>query len=86
MSNLVPTIIRLPREDLKKYKAIAADEGVSFSELVRDSLAIVGPPVKRSKKRLSFFDIGKIAVKGGPKDGARNHDYYLNKLVEEQRG
>lgn len=79
MSNLVPTVIRLPKEDLKKYKEIAAEEGVSFSELVRDSLGVVAPSSKKRKKKLGFWDIGKIAVKGGPRDGSINHDKYIYK-------
>lgn len=90
MSNLTATIIRLPEEELVRYKKIASKSEVSFSTLVREALDESFPhthkPSKSKKKELSFFDIGKIAVKGGPRDGSVNHDYYLNKQIEEARG
>lgn len=91
MSNLVPIVIRLPQEDLERYKSIAFGSKVSFSGLVREALDesfpdVFGKTKGKKKKKLSFWDIGKIAVKGGPRDGSVNHDYYLNRLIEEQRG
>ncbi|MEK7521589.1 MAG: hypothetical protein AAB599_02185 [Patescibacteria group bacterium] len=80
MSGLIPTIVRLPKSDLKRYKAIAAEEGMSFSELVRDALGTaIAPSAGKGKKKVSFFDITKIAVKGGVRDGAMDHDKYIYK-------
>lgn len=83
MSNLTPTIVRLPKEDLERYKRVATKSGTSFSALVREALdesfpQIVAPKQKKRKK-MSFFDIGKIAVKAGVRDGSVNHDKYIYK-------
>lgn len=59
MNGLTPTIIRLPKDDLERYKRVAAKEGVSLSELVRSSLKLVAAPTKKSKKRDPIFDVSK---------------------------
>jgi hypothetical protein len=81
MSKFVATNIRLPKEDLVFYRQVALASGKSFSELVREALAKnmhpVELPKKKNKKYPSFWEIEKIAVSGGPKDGSTKHDRYL---------
>ena len=82
MSDYVVTNIRLPKEDLITYRQIALSSGKSFSELVREVLARFVHPaevtVGRVKKKYpSFWEIDKIAVSGGPKDGSVKHDQYI---------
>lgn len=80
MNNYVTTNIRLPKDDLMNYREIALSMGKSFSEFVREVLAKFAHPVtiaETKKKYPSFWEIDKIAVKGGPKDGALNHDKYI---------
>lgn len=76
------TNIRLPKEDLIAYRQIALSSGKSFSELVREVLAKFVHPVevvarKAKKKYPSFWEIEKVAVSGGPKDGSIKHDQYI---------
>jgi len=81
MSKFVTTNIRLPKEDLIAYRQIAVASGKSFSQLVREVLAKFSHPVEisktSSKKYPSFWEIKKIAVSGGPKDGSTKHDKYI---------
>lgn len=82
MSDYVTTNIRLPKEDLISYRELALSMGKSFSALVRELLAkYTHPasvlPITKRKKQFSFWEIDKIAVKGGPKDGSVNHDKYI---------
>jgi len=81
MSKFVTTNIRLPKEDLIAYRQMAIASGKSFSQLVREILAQFSHPVEiskmASKKYPDFWEIKKIAVSGGPKDGSLKHDKYI---------
>lgn len=82
MADYVTTNIRLPKEDLVNYRQIALSLGKSFSEFVREILAQFVHPVevtigKTKKKYPSFWEIEKVAVSGGPKDGSTKHDRYI---------
>lgn len=82
MTDYIITNIRLPREDLMAYRQVALSMGKSFSELVREVLAKFVHPAevtagKAGKKYPSFWEIEKVAVRGGPKDGSANHDRYI---------
>lgn len=86
MANLTPTIIRLPEEDLAKYKTLAAMENLSFSALVREALQTLFPTVsKKGSKKFNFWDIGRLAVNSKIKDASLKHDYYLNRLHKEKK-
>ncbi|MBI2268668.1 MAG: hypothetical protein HYU80_04515 [Candidatus Blackburnbacteria bacterium] len=78
MSSLVPTVIRLPKEEMEKYKSLAKAEGLSFSAYIYDSLIerTMYPSKKTSKKFL--FDPREFKkYKSGDRDGAINHDKYI---------
>ena len=77
MSRLTSTIIRLPAEDLKKYRMIALNEGKSFSAFTREILEKAISPVTLKfslKKKRSLWDVEKYAVKAGDKKAAKEHD------------
>jgi len=81
MNKFVTTNIRLPKEDLIAYRQMAIASGKSFSQLVREVLAQFNHPVEisqnASKKYPDFWEIEKVAVSGGPKDGSTKHDKYI---------
>lgn len=80
MSELVVTNIRLPKQELINYREVALSMGISFSELVRNVLARFTHPVaiaKPTKTNFSFWEVDKIAVKGGIKNASTNHDKYI---------
>lgn len=81
MGKYVITNIRLEKEDLLHYRQVALSMGKSFSELVREMLAQYMHPIEISekikKKYPSFWEIKKVAVSGGPKDGSTKHDRYV---------
>lgn len=78
MSNLVPTIIRLPEGDLKRHKALASAEGLSFSAYVLDSLIERMMFVPKKTKKRFLFDPRKFKkYASGDRDGAVNHDKYI---------
>jgi len=80
MNKFVTTNIRLPKEDLIAYRQMAIASGKSFSQLVREILAQFNHPVeisKTAKKYPDFWEIEKVAVSGGPKDGSTKHDKYI---------
>ena len=80
MSELVVTNIRLPKQELINYREVALSMGISFSELVRNVLARFTHPVtitKPTKANVSFWEVDKIAVKGGVKNASVNHDKYI---------
>ena len=80
MNELVVTNIRLPKQELINYREVALSMGVSFSELVRNVLARFTHPVaivKPTKTTISFWDINKVAVKGGIRNASVNHDKYI---------
>lgn len=79
---LIATNIRLPKKDLLLYRAVALEEGVSFSEYIRRLLkrtvmSVSLPKAKRMSKKRSLWDVGRYAVKIGIKDGSVNHDKYI---------
>ena len=84
MSKLVTTNIRLPAEDLKRYRMAALSEGQSFSAFVREILeksisihAITGTKTirKKSAKKPAIFNLKKYKKwASGHKHDARDHD------------
>lgn len=83
---LVTTNVRIPREELLTYREYALSEGKSFSQLVREILAQAVMPayVKTSaaakKKKRSFWDIDKYAVKSGDPKASQKIDQYVYNL------
>lgn len=81
MTHLVPTVIRLPEDDLKRYKAVAEEEGISFAKLVRESLRkVTAIPVHAApgqKKKFLFNPEPYRKWSSGSKHGARDHDKYI---------
>ena len=80
---LVATNIRIPEDDLLAYRQYALEQGKSFSQLVRDSLAGLISRVgsfkiaSNKKKKISFWDIEKYAVKGGDPKASQNIDKHV---------
>jgi hypothetical protein len=84
--SLITTNIRIPEEELLTYREYALSEGKSFSQLVREILAqaIIPAPVKiksvSKKKKRSFWDIDKYAVKSGDPKTSQKIDQYVYNL------
>ncbi len=80
------TQIYLPEELHGVVKNVAQANGISMAEFVRQSLEestrkqakqFSGQPKKKlNKTALAFLSLAGV-VKGGPRDGGVNHDYYL---------
>lgn len=80
MNDYTVTNIRLPKQELINYRELALSMGISFSELVRKVLARFSYPpaiTKVSKTKVSFWEIEKVAVKGGSKTASIDHDKYI---------
>lgn len=83
---LVTTNVRIPKEELLTYREYALSEGKSFSQLVREILAqaVIPAPVKTrgvaKKKKRSFWDIDKYAVKSGDPKASQKIDQYVYNL------
>ncbi|MFH1565601.1 MAG: hypothetical protein ABIB98_00160 [bacterium] len=80
MNDYTVTNVRLPKQELVNYRELALSMGISFSELVRRVLARFAYPVtvsKPTKTKVSFWEMEKIAIKGGVKNASVNHDKYI---------
>lgn len=87
MSNLTPTIIRLPDEKLRHYKELAAEAEMSLSEFVRQALESAARTVvfgegaavpRRKTKGVASFDLAKYKKWAAPKNRASlEHDKVL---------
>lgn len=80
MNDYTVTNIRLPKQELINYREVALSMGISFSELVRNVLARFTHPVaitKTTKTSVSFWEVDRIAIKGGIKNASINHDKYI---------
>jgi len=76
---MVRTQVQLPEEDLKELRRLAAEEGVSVSELLRRGakqvLAARGKPSRAELWERASKVIGKF--RSGKTDLGRRHDDYL---------
>lgn len=83
-NKLVTTNVRIPKDELLTYREYALNKGKSFSQLVREVLAKaihpVAPVIDKRKKKRSFWDIGKYAIKGGDPKASQNIDKYVYNL------
>jgi len=82
---LITTNVRIPKEELLTYREYALSEGKSFSQLVRDILAQAVMPVSvktknAGKKKRSFWDIGKYAIRSGDPKASQKIDQYVYNL------
>jgi len=76
------TIIRIPDEEIRRYKEIARERGDSLAEFFRKA-ARKEAKIPKKKSKYSFWDIGtKIVSNVGPRDGSINHDKYLYEFEE----
>jgi Arc/MetJ-type ribon-helix-helix transcriptional regulator len=82
---MVKTQVQLPEEDLRELRRIAAEEGVSVSELVRRGVKqVLEARLKPSREELwerALRVAGKY--RSGKHDVARRHDHYLAEAYEE---
>jgi len=82
---MVRTQVQLPEEDLKELRRLAAEEGVSVSELLRRGakqvLAARGKPSREELWERASKVIGKF--RSGKTDVAQRHDDYLAEAYEE---
>ncbi|MBI4067279.1 hypothetical protein HY407_02755 [Candidatus Gottesmanbacteria bacterium] len=76
-------MIRIPDDEYKLYKELAAEKGESLAEFFRKAAR------KRAgirKKKYSIWDLGtKIIAKGGPRDGSVNADKYYYEYEDKKR-
>ena len=80
-----PVLIRIPEEEYELYKELAREKGISVAEFLRKSARKVAKVKVKKSKKYSIFDLGtKIVFKGGPKDGAVNHDKYYYEFEERK--
>lgn len=95
MSDLVQTVVRFPKEDLNEYKALAAEMGISFSELVRrlledasGSLMFGGPMkarIKETATRPKVFNLGKYKKWAASQNRASvEHDRFIYGLTRRE--
>ncbi len=82
---MVKTQVQLPEEDLAELRRLAAQEGVSVSELVRrgvkEVLKAKRQPDRSELMRRALEVAGKY--RGGKHDVARRHDDYLAEAYME---
>ncbi len=82
---MVRTQIQLPEQDLAELRRLAAEEGVSVSELVRRGVK----HVLEGKRRPSREELWERAMKvvgkyrSGKSDVAQRHDDYLAEAYEK---
>jgi metal-responsive CopG/Arc/MetJ family transcriptional regulator len=82
--SLVKTQVQLPKEDLEALRRVAAEEGVSVSELVRRAVkARLELSCKPSREEL-WERAGKVIGKydSGVTDLAERHDDYFVEAIE----
>lgn len=82
---MIRTQIQLTKEQARRLKAVAADRGISVSELVRQSVdAFTGPP---GSTEIESRRLRAIAVAGRFRSGRRDvsveHDRYLAEAWQE---
>lgn len=71
------TTIMLPEKLKAKAERHARVQGISLSELIRESLArSLGPQAREAAAQDPFLN-DTATFEGGPRDLARNHDRYL---------
>ena len=80
---MISTLIRLPEEEYELYKELARERKISLAEYFREAARKEAKIKKARSKKYSIFDLGtKVVFKGGPKDGAINHDKYYYEFEE----
>ena len=77
---MVRTQIQLAEEDLARLRKVAAEEGVSVSEVVRRGIRqVLGAAQTRSRDELARRALGAAGkFRSGKHDIARRHDEYLS--------
>ncbi len=82
---MVRTQIQLPERDLAELRRLAAEEGISVSELVRRGIRRVLEDKRRPGREELWDRAMKIAGKyrSGKSDVAQRHDDYLAKAYEK---
>jgi hypothetical protein len=50
MQKIITTNLRIPNDDLRDYRVVAAELGVSFNDLVLDALKLTASPISREKR------------------------------------
>jgi hypothetical protein len=82
---MVRTQVQLTDEQSRAVKRLAAERGVSIAEIIRESVdAFVrarGAPTREEILQRTLTAIG--ALRGGPRDLARNHDKYAAEAFEQ---
>ncbi len=82
---MVKTQVQLPEEDLAELRRMAAEEGVSVSELVRRGVKQVleakGKPSREELWERAMKVVGKY--RSGKSDVAQRHDDYLAEAYGE---
>lgn len=83
---MVRTQVQLPEEDLTALRRLAAEEGVSVSELVRRGVRQMlddqGKPSREELWERAMSVAGKY--RSGKTDIARRHDHYLAEIMDEE--
>jgi len=83
---MVKTQVQLPEDDLRELRRMAAEEGVSVSELVRryvaQGLQAKAKPSRQELMRRALEVAGKH--RSGKHDIARRHDEYLAEAYRER--
>ena len=83
---MVKTQVQLPEEDLASLRRLAAEEGVSVSELVRRGVK----QVLQRRRELTYQERWELArsvfgkYRSGKTDIAERHDDYLLEIMEEE--
>jgi hypothetical protein len=67
----------LPNNLYEEIKRTARADSQSFAELARDLLSSELARRRSNKPKLGISSLGKLGVRGGPKDLAINLDYYM---------
>jgi Arc/MetJ-type ribon-helix-helix transcriptional regulator len=82
---MVRTQVQLPEDDLAELRRLAAEEGVSVSELVRRGVKEVLAARRRPSREELWERSLRVAGKyrSGLHDVARRHDHYLAEAYEE---
>ena len=82
---MITTVIRIPKEEYELYKEIAREKGISLAEYFRKAARKEAKKKKARSIKYSIFDLGtKVVFKGGPRDGAVNHDKYYYEFEESK--
>ena len=83
---MVPILIRVPDDKYELYKELAREEGLSMAGYFRSAAEKKAGFKKTKKGKHSIWDLGtKIVFKGGPRDGAVNHDKYYYEFEAKKR-